>query len=98
MRLGLARQDDTLLDLFLDIARTVVAALGVEAEKIGERPADASHVLGKTEQFEKAPVAGHQAQLTVENAETLRQILKSADDQINAACFLSLAWRHACSF
>nr|WP_272873676.1 hypothetical protein [Candidatus Accumulibacter phosphatis] len=70
----------------------------MKRKKIGEWPADASHLLGKAEQFEKAPVAGHQAQLAVENAETLRQILKPADDQINAACFLSFAYWHVCSF
>jgi len=85
MRLRLARQSDALLDEVLDVARSVVAALGVEAEEIRQWPTDRPEVIGKAKQFEKLSVPGYQTQFPVENTETLCQVREPPDNQIDPA-------------
>ncbi|MCY1517719.1 hypothetical protein D9M68_524160 [compost metagenome] len=62
-------------------ARPAEAALGVEADDVGDRPADADQAFGIVEQFQVAAVPGHQAQGLVDHADALGDVLDGALQQ-----------------
>ncbi len=59
----------------LRFAWAAQAAFGVVANDVGDRPANADQAVGVVEQFQVAPVPGHQVQVLVDHADALVDVL-----------------------
>ncbi len=64
-------------DRLLDAAAAKQAAARVVAQDVLDRPAGAHQLRRHPEQLDVAPIPGHQAQLRVDHADALRQVLQA---------------------
>ncbi len=80
---GLAASDvlDQLLDMLLRIAGTVLAVVGVVAEHLLHRRADADQVVGEAEDLQVALIPHHQVEVLVDHPDTLVDVLDGRLEQ-----------------
>ena len=72
---ALAHPVQTLGDVLLQVAAAEHAAFGIEADDLGNRPTDVDQALGVLEQLQITVVPGHQAQVLVNHADALGDVL-----------------------
>ncbi len=90
MRQEFLRQFDPLAHLRLDVARTILAALGVIADDVLKGRIRPDEVIGEAEQFGETAVGGEYVQVGIDHADALVHVLQDGAQQrglLQKACF-----------
>ncbi len=69
-------------DVRLGVARPHLAAGGVPAQQVGDRPADVEHAVGVVEQLLVAAVPGDKPHLRIDHAHPLRDVLEGGGQHL----------------